>query len=129
MAQYDSLTHEFRELQKVNQELRSVSATQARKLARIGEKRVQQDKRIERLQGRVAELRERVQKLRSFTQHYLESWKQNRTKLVEALGEEWVVSHLIPPYSAMPTDAESQEREDEQVGNAPSSADENQDEG
>ena len=129
MAQYDSLAHEFRELQKVNQELRSVSATQARKLARIEEKRVEQDKRIERLQGRVAELRERVQKLRSFTQHYLESWKQNRTKLVEALGEDWVVSNLIPPYSAMPADAESQEREDEQVGNAPSSADENQDEG
>jgi hypothetical protein len=97
MAQYGTLDKEYQALRKLHLELRSTGASQARKLARLEEKRNEQDVRIERLQGRIKELRERVQKLKSFNEHHLEAWQQNRKAVVEALGEEWVVAHWGRP--------------------------------
>lgn len=129
LAQYESLLKECKELQKVNHELRSAGVTRAKKLSRLEEKRAEQDERIERLQQRVEELRDRVQKLRSMTQHYLESWKKNRKKLVEALGPGWVAANLMGPNSAVRPDAESKELEVEKTGDVLPATDEFEDEG
>lgn len=117
MAQYESLVKEYQELRKLHSELRSTGVSLARRLGRLEEKRSEQDERIERLQERIKELRQRVQKLRAFNEHHLEAWQQNRKTVVEALGEEWVVSHLVRPYLQATGQADPTHSQDKEVGN------------